>query len=239
VAATPGGSSRRILALTLCLITDRRRLAAACGIPSESALAALVSQVSGAIAAGVDVIQIREKDLGARDCLLLVRECAAVAQGTSTRIVVNDRLDVALVAPAHGIHLRAAGVTVETARRLTGHDLLVGRSVHSARSAELARTADYVIAGSVFVTASKPGATTASLGLQGLREVVRVAAECPVWAVGGITAETARHVGECGARGIAAIGAFIPNRPPPDIGRAVETLVHTLRFSFDRPRESS
>jgi thiamine-phosphate diphosphorylase len=162
-----------------------------------------------------------------------------MAKGTPTRIVVNDRLDIALAARAHGLHLRDAGVSIEIARRLTRRDLLVGRSVHSPRSAELARAADYLIAGSVYVTASKAGVTTASLGLQGLREVVQVAGTCPVWAIGGVTAETARAVLQSGARGLAAIGAFIPNRPPADIGRAVEELAHTLRFSFDRPPESS
>lgn len=165
-----------------------------------------------------------------------MRECVALAAGTTTRIVVNDRLDVAIASGAHGVHLRERGIDVANARRISGAGLLIGRSVHSAEAAIHARSADYLIAGSVFPTASKPG-EAASLGLEGLRDVVRAAGDCAVWAVGGITAERLPEVVRCGARGIAAIGVFIPADRSLKIGQAVETLTRTLRFSFDTPVE--
>jgi thiamine-phosphate pyrophosphorylase len=233
VAADPGVSCRRIQALTLCLITDRRRLAAALGFPPERARSALLDQLAGAIAGGVDVIQLRERDLDARDYLSLVRDCRRLASTAATRIVVNDRPDVVLAGGADGVHLREAGIDVEAARRLLpARALLIGRSVHDVAGAKRARSADYMIAGSIFATQSKPGAS-ASMRLDGLRAVISVAESCPVWAVGGISANTVRDVMRCGARGIVAIGAFIPMDRPTDLGHAVEKLVLDMRFSFD------
>jgi thiamine-phosphate pyrophosphorylase len=231
--AAPAIRRLRDPALTLCLITDRRRLAAACGIRVEVVRTALISQVAGAIAGGVDVVQIRESDLASGEYVRLVRGCVALATGTTTRIVVNERVDVAVAAGAHGTHLRETSIDVRVARRLTGPEALIGRSVHTASAAERHRAdATYLIAGSVYSTASKPGAP-ASLGLTGLREVVSAAGECPVWAVGGITIETIPEVLRCGVRGIAAIGAFIPAELTRDIGQAVEKLTRSLRFCFD------
>lgn len=179
-------------------------------------------------------MQIRERGVDDRVLQALVRDALALARGTTTRVLVNDRLDVALSAGAHGVHLPEAGLPIAAVRRLAGERLLIGRSVHDTTSAAASRSADYLIAGSVFATASKPGRLEA-LGLSGLREVVSAAGECPVWAVGGITAETAGAVAECGARGVAAIGAFIPPVRIEKLADAVRAEVERMRFSFDSP----
>jgi thiamine-phosphate diphosphorylase len=193
----------------------------------------LLAQVEGAIAGGVDVVQIREPDLPAGDYTRLVQRCVAAASRSHVRIIVNDRLDVALAGHAHGVHLREDGVTISAARRLSHPEFLVGRSVHAAATAARERSADYLITGSVFETESKPG-QPASLGLHGLHDVVRAAAGCPVWAIGGVTADRARDLVGCGVSGIAAIGAFLPHsRTITAVASDAQKVAERLRFSFD------
>src|SRR5438445_1827493 len=87
----------------VCLVTDRHRLCEGCD--EDSAERCLDAQVAEAVAAGVDLLQIRERDLDAGRLVAIVARAVALARGTSTRIVVNDRLDAALAAGAHGVHL--------------------------------------------------------------------------------------------------------------------------------------
>jgi len=214
----------------LCLVTDRTRIA----LTTTSATSwrtLLLAQIEGAIAGGVDVVQIRERDLDAAALTWLVRECLRLVAGRRTRIVVNDRLDVALASRAHGVHLREDGVSAEDARSLAGANLTIGRSIHSAAAARRSGPVDYLIAGPVFGTASKPDADSA-LGLAGLWRVVR-ATDRPIWAIGGITASRIPAVVAAGAQGVAAIGAFIPPDLTGDLSARVQELTENLRFSFD------
>lgn len=190
---------------------------------------------------GVDVVQIRETGLEAGAHVQFVRECVAIARKTRCAVLVNDRVDLALVAAAAGVHLRESSIPIAAARKLAPHDFLVGRSVHEPATAERARSADYMIAGSVFDTASKPG--RASLGLDGLRRIVAAAGECPVWAIGGITPQRVPAVTSCGVAGVAAIGAFIPSARSGTlwsgsdlqlVEQDVRMRAAALRFSLDR-----
>jgi thiamine-phosphate diphosphorylase len=228
VAGARGPGCPRSL-LTLCLITDRRRLLAALGWPDESWADALLAQIEGAIAGGIDVVQIREAGLPARELARFARQCLNAVSDSRVRLIINDRLDVALAAHAHGVHLREDGITITDARRLTQRDFVVGRSVHAPATAARARSADYMIAGSVFESASKPG-QPASLGLEGLRAVVRAAEECPVWAVGGISAAHAGEVIACGVSGVAAIGAFLPRARTSAVASEVQKRTEAMRF---------
>jgi thiamine-phosphate pyrophosphorylase len=184
--------------VTVCFVTDRRRLGGSADDVRRAAAAA--------IAAGVDLIQIRERDLDARPLLALVTAVVADARGTKTSVVINDRLDVAIVSGAHGVHLRADSIAVADARALAPRGFLVGRSVHSVREAQDAAGADYLIAGTVFPSPSKPGLSTL-LGLEGLRTIVS-ACSAPVLAIGGITSDRIPEIVAAGAVGYAAIGLF-------------------------------
>jgi thiamine-phosphate pyrophosphorylase len=190
-----------------------------------------VRQITGAIAGGVDLVQIREPDLEAGVLAGLVRDCLAAAAGTPVRVVVNDRLDVALATAAHGVHLRSDSLPAAASRRLTADGFLIGRSVHDT-DAVRAGPADYLIAGSVFETASKPGASP-RLGLDGLGALVEAAGGSPVWAIGGITVERIPQVLAAGASGVAAIGAFVPRTPAADLAAAVHQLTSDLRAALD------
>ena len=189
----------------LCYVTDRRALGGDAGD-------ALLAAIRRAAAGGVNWVQIREKDLLARDLLELT--CAAVAiAGSSASILVNDRLDVALAARAAGVHLGNESVPVgEVVRwRNSGHaprGFLIGRSVHQLAEAVDAERAgaDYALFGPVFATPSKL-AYGPPQGLSRLAEFCR-AVRIPVLAIGGVTEENAADCLRAGAAGIAAIRLF-------------------------------
>lgn len=165
--------------------------------------------VREAACAGVDLVQIRERSLGGRALAALTRAAIDETSGTSCRIVVNDRLDVALAAHASGVHLRADSFAAPRVRRVTGPGFLIGRSVHDpVEAARVTETGgcDYLIFGTVFPSTSKPSGHQAA-GLDQLREVCR-ATTVPVIAIGGISTENAAEVRAAGARGVAAIQLF-------------------------------
>jgi len=175
-------------------------------------------------------VQIREGDLEGRELVGLVRDAVAIASGSATQVVVNDRVDVAIAAGAAGVHLRESSLPAAAVRRIAPQ-LLVGRSVHSVAAAVHAGPVDYLIAGTVFPTPSKSG-DIAPIGMDGLGQIVRAAADKPVLAIGGLVAGSATSIRAVGARGIAAIGAFIPDRSE-ELAPAVEKRALALRFAFD------
>jgi thiamine-phosphate pyrophosphorylase len=185
----------------LCLVTDRRRHGARWQ-------RALVERVAAAAREGVHLVQIRERDLEGGPLTRLVSACVAAVRGTRTRILVNDRLDVALAACAHGVHLRADSFSAARARASAPAPFLIGRSVHSVADAVAATRdggLDYLIFGTVFDSASKPGHRPA--GLAALAAVA-LATPLPVLAIGGITRGRIDDVMAAGASGAAAIGMF-------------------------------
>lgn len=196
------------------MVTDRRRLAGA-ESDVEAQRRCLLRQVTFAVEAGIDVLQIRERDLEAGLLFELTAEAVGIARGSRTRIVVNDRLDVAMAAGADGVHLREDSVGAEAVRRIAPPGFLIGRSVHTAEDAAyLGRTVDYLIAGTVWPTASKPPSHPL-LGPDGLAALVRHA-QVPVMAIGGVTLERLEQVARAGAAGVAAIGLFIQHATSAD-----------------------
>jgi len=190
-------------------------------------------QIAGAVAGGVDIVQLRERHLQAGEYAAFVRECIQLTQGTATRILVNDRVDIALATGAHGVHLREVSASIEAVRTVAHKEFIIGRSVHDAGTAARMRTADYLIVGTVFETASKPPGHRV-LGVDGLREVVAAAGTCPVWAVGGVTQERLPSLKAAGAQGVAAIDAFLPGPTAADVAGEVKALSERLRFLLDR-----
>lgn len=216
--------------MILCLVTDRRRLGAALGVGPGDWTDALRAQIRAAVAAGVDLVQVREPDLEARALADLVRLIVADSRDTSSRILVNERLDVALVTGAAGVHLKERSFTTVAARRLSSAGFLVGRSIHGRAAASAAADADYLIAGTVLPTVSKPAA--ACLGWDGLAGVVAAAAGRPVLAIGGVDLPSIPLVAASGAAGLAAIGAFLPE-PGARMDEFVQKRVMAMRLGFD------
>jgi thiamine-phosphate diphosphorylase len=128
------------------------------------------------------------------------------------RVLVNDRADVALAAGADGVHLRSDSAAASRVRALSA-DWILGQSVHAADGAPTGAGADYLLFGPVFETDSKPGLPAA--GLRALAAVASGAA-VPVFAIGGLTADRAAACVRHGARGIAAIGLFLPEGATPE-----------------------
>ena len=222
----------------ICLVTDRRRLVAAAAAAAPGApRACLVAQVRHAVDAGIDLIQVRERDLEAGTLAALVTELLAVTRDTPTRLVVNDRIDVALACGADGVHLRGDSIPIAAARRLAPAGFLIGRSVHGVDEAIGAVGADYLIAGTVFSSASKPGQTPL-LGVEGLRAIA-AAVEMPVLAIGGIAGDRINDVAAAGAAGFAAIELFMGSHHGAEVAgcRVVELrqTVKNARSRFDRP----
>ncbi|PYU72813.1 MAG: thiamine phosphate synthase [Acidobacteria bacterium] len=205
-----------ISGLLLCYLTDRHSLS---GIESGGAQQTLLRKIGTATAAGVDWLQIREKDLSGRDSGLLTRKALQLAarspasDAVPTRILVNDRQDVALSERAGGVHLGENSLPLAEAKRLVkaqaqSLDFLIGISCHSLEAARSAASggADYLFFGPIFATPSK-AAFGAPQGLERLAEVCRAVA-IPVLAIGGITLGNASACLAAGASGIAAIRLF-------------------------------
>ncbi len=220
--------------MMLQLVTDRRRLALEAGTDLDRARELLIEQTRAAVAAGIDLLQVREPDIAAGALSALVVSLVALAKGTTTRVVVNDRMDVALASGASGVHLKGTSPSAARVRALAPPGFLIGRSVHHLQEArEEAEHVDYLVAGSVFPTVSKPD-TTAWLGVDGLAAIVR-AVSVPVLGIGGITPDRVADVARSGAAGVAAIGLFIGYCGSRGHRRAVplDTTVRTLRAMFD------
>ena len=216
----------------ICLVTDRRVLADSARDEGR-ARRQLLAVISDCADAGVDLVQIREPGLPDRCLLELVRDAVDRTRATRARVLVNDRPDVALAAGAAGVHLKDDKRSATRVRTLGPRDWIVGRSVHgvaAARRAAESGAVDYLLAGTVFASASKPGRRP--LGLEALRDIVR-AVTLPVLAIGGVGPSDGSEVAATGASGVAGIRLFRFAATPERRAR-VASLVQALRAAFDR-----
>jgi thiamine-phosphate pyrophosphorylase len=180
-------------------ITDRR---------SAGGVAPMLGYVKRALGNGVDLIQIREKDLGARELCALTTQVLELAQDYETRILVNSRADVALAAGAHGVHLPGNSIAPKILRTIVPAGFVIGVSVHTRAEILTGQSegADFLVFAPVFPPLSKTS-FSAAVGLDGLRDAVKNVT-LPVLALGGITPQNAAACIEAGAAGIAGISLF-------------------------------
>ncbi len=193
----PGEDVRRG---AICYVTDRRLTS---GRP-------LLGIIEGAIRGGVDLIQIRDKDLAAAELLKIAQAALEMAKGAGgrCRIMVNDRLDVALAARASGVHLPGDGLPPREVRSRVTRRFLIGRSIHALAEGRDAAKAgvDYLFFGPVFATPDK-AAFGAPQGVDALRKVAGTL-RLPVWAIGGVSLATVAELHGVPIAGIAAIRAI-------------------------------
>jgi thiamine-phosphate pyrophosphorylase len=197
-------SARPVLPLPIVmLVTDRR----ACDGRR------LEDVVEAAVDGGVNVVQLREKDLPARELYDLAQRLRQIV-GTQALLLVNDRIDVALAAGAHGVQLGGTSLPCDVARELAP-DLLIGRSVHDVANAATAisSSADLLVVGTMFASRSHPGLTPAGPSL--IRKVAALS-NVPLIGIGGITAANATQVIAAGAGGVAAITSITMATDPRD-----------------------
>ena len=190
--------------LRLTLVTDR----------TQTHGRELVTVVGECLAAGLPAVQVREKDLGAADLVLLCRRLRGLTLDTQALLIVNDRVDVALAVGADAVQRTSTSLPVKDIRGLVGGRLKIGASVHSlpeAIEAEI-NSADWVVFGPVYETPSKRGFGPP----QGLDKLSRVATavKIPVIAIGGITPARVREVRRAGAQGVAVISAILTADSP-------------------------
>jgi len=201
------------------LITDRHSLRP----PAGSSDQPLIELIRQAIGAGIDLIQIRERDLSARALFNLAERAAFYARNTGTSILINDRADIA-AAYGIGVHLTTRSMKPEVVRAAFGVDLLIGVSTHSLYEVAKAEGggADFVVFGPVFETASKKKYGP-PVGLSALRAAA-ARSKIPVLALGGITSDNFRGTLDAGAAGIAGISLFAQSHDLPNLIRIVKTL---------------
>jgi thiamine-phosphate diphosphorylase len=193
-----------------------------------------VARVVGeAVAGGVTMVQLRDRNLPAGELTQLARSLKSVTRGKAL-LIINDRVDVAVAVEADGVQLPEAGLPTRAARAQVGKYAVVGRSVHDAEAAVQATRegADFVIAGTIYKTASKPDAKPQGVDL--LKEATRDSG-VPVIAIGGINAERVPEVIKSGAAGIAVISAIAGAEDPK---AAAEALSQALREAWaSRPED--
>jgi thiamine-phosphate pyrophosphorylase len=180
-----------------------------------------------ALDGGVDAIQLREKDLSGKDLFELAEKARRLCDRYRAALFINDRVDVALAVDAAGVQLGKASLPIEAARALLGPGKFIGASTHSLEEVTEAKSrgADFVLFGPVYFTPSK-ASFGAPQGLAALKKIVELDA-LPVYAIGGITADTVGAVRNVGARGIALIAAIIAAEKPNDAARTMMELLRS------------
>ena len=203
----------------LYLVTDRHQTL---GRP-------LLDLLGSCLAAGVRAVQLREKDLPARELYRLALEIRELTRRYGARLLVNDRIDVALAAEADGAHLPAHSLPVAEARRLLGPDRLLGVSTHSVVEAVEAQAegADFVVLGPIYDTPSKRPFGS-PLG-PGVLRAARAEIAIPIFAIGGVAAANAPEVLAAGADGVAVISAILAAPDPAEATRALLAVVGGAR----------
>lgn len=181
-------------------------------IPASEDFRRILHLVEAAASAKIDLLQIREKNLTAKVLFQLILEAKVLVETTTTRLLVNDRSDVALAAGADGVHLTTTSLEPEIVRRF-GHDLLIGVSTHSQAEAQEARDggADFAVYGPVFETESKRSYGV-PVGLDNLRQSANNLKPFSLLAIGGVNLANVRDCFLAGAKGVAAINLFNDRR---------------------------
>jgi thiamine-phosphate pyrophosphorylase len=187
------------LSSRLLVVTDRHQT-------NGRPLVPLLQQV---LTAGTPAIQLRERDLSARELVTLAQEVKTVTASRGAQLLINDRIDVALAFEGVGVHLRSNSLPVTVARQMVGTQRLLGISAHSVEEAVQAASqgADYIVLGPIYETPSKQ-AFGPPLGIHALEKACRLVS-LPIMGIGGVTSARAREMRRAGAFGAAVITAIL------------------------------
>ncbi|MDY0189539.1 MAG: thiamine phosphate synthase [Desulfuromonas sp.] len=205
---------------SLYLISDRHQLH-----PDHD----LISAVTAALEGGVTALQLREKDLPAAQLFDLGCQLRQLTRRYNAKLLVNDRIDIALAIEADGVHLTEQSLSISQARHLLGRDKLIAQSTHNLASAIHAsqQGADFITFSPIYYTASK-AKYGAPQGLEQLKHICQQI-HLPVFALGGITPQRTSTVMDAGAAGVALISAIISQADP--CSAAQNFIAHTEKFT--------
>ncbi len=208
------------------LITDGT-LAPNSEVASNPHVALTLALIESAVEAEISFIQIREKQLTARALYELTLRAVTLTRDANTRLLVNDRADIARAAGADGVHLTSASLSAKVIRQTFGNDFLIGVSTHNLTEASAAREggADFVTFSPVFETASTMKYKLPPVGLGNLSKAAGELAPFPLLALGGITSlERVQACLGAGARGVAAIKLFNDATTLRELARRIELM---------------
>lgn len=203
-------------ALKLYLVTDR-------GLAGERAIEDIVKE---AVAGGVTIVQLREKDIATRDFIALALSLKRVLKPAGVPLIINDRVDVALAADADGVHIGQSDMPYAMARKLLGPSKIIGLSVENFDQIEEANSldVDYIGVSPVFATPTKTDTAT-PFGLEGLKEAVRMSVH-PAVGIGGMNERTAADVMACGTDGIAVVSAIVCAPDPKESSKNLLQIIN-------------
>lgn len=213
-------------ALLLRMGSAARRQWRVCVLLTERLCARPWMEVArAALEGGADALQLREKELPAREIAARARALVEVAHAVGAAVVVNDRTDIALACGADGVHLGADDLSIADARRLAGTRLLIGASTHTVAEANAAVTAgaDCCGVGAMFATSTKPGVEPQ--GVEFLRAYLAVHGHVPHLAIGGVTPGNAAVLAAAGARGVAVSACVCGAQDPAIVVRALRAAL--------------
>jgi thiamine-phosphate pyrophosphorylase len=182
-------------------------------------------QVARLIEGGATLIQLREKHLSPREFFKDARAALMIARSLGVRIIINDRVDIALALQADGVHLGQTDLPPDAARRLLGPKAVIGFSVHNVEQAKAAALLpiDYLGIGPIFPTATKKNPDPV-IGVEGLHRTRQVTGDIPLVAIGGITLDRKSGVLDAGADAVALISALVGK--PAESTALMESLSH-------------
>lgn len=193
--------------------------------PPDMPVEKMVKKVRQALRGGVDMVQLRRRDLSGKDFYTLALRLRKLTKSKKARLIINDRLDVAMAIKADGVHLGRGSFPSELARFILGPQKIIGRSIHSLSefSRREEKFLDYIIVSPIFKTSSKPGARPVGLGLlKRLKEKTSL----PLYALGGIKAGNVNLLKEK-ACGVAVISAIINHKNPAGAARRIKRELMT------------
>jgi len=196
-------------------------LIASSGLVGDRPLEKVVKE---AVSGGVDVVQLRERDMTSREIYDLARKLKEAIKGTSARLLINDRVDIAVAVDADGVHLGQNGLPVETVRRIIGHGMVIGVSTHDLEEAKRAESegADYVLFSPVFPTRCKPEAVPKGTGaLRELQSNIGI----PVVALGGINPSTLVEVVRAGITNAAVMSFILTSENPKNAAEELKEII--------------
>ena len=187
----------------------------------------LVPLLQRVLTAATPAIQLRERDLSARELVPLAREIQAMTASRRSQLLINDRIDVALALEGVGVHLRSTSLSVSITRQMLGAQRLLGMSVHSVEEGLSAQSqgADYIVLGPIYETPSKQ-MFGPPLGIQTLEKACRLI-HIPILGIGGVSAARAREMRHAGAFGAAVITAILG---AADVESATRELLDAMKL---------